>query len=97
MNALAKIGALLRVVVPCFCFERRRALAKDRPRPQLRLGCFCRGQHLAYVASGGSLFHPLDAITMFASYRAAGTNAGSEPERNGSAEVSETRKLYGTH
>ena len=62
MNALAKIGALLRVVVPCFCFERRRALAKDRLRPQLRLGCFCRGQHLAYVANGGSLFHPLDAV-----------------------------------
>ncbi len=32
----------------------------------------------------------------FASYRAAGTNAGSEPERNGPAERSETRKLYGT-
>ena len=97
MNALAKIGALLRVVVPCFCFERRRTLAKDRPRPQLWLGCFCRGQHLDYVANGGSLFHPLDAITMFASYRAAGTNAGNEPERNGPAELPETRKLYGTH
>ena len=26
-----------RVAVPCFCFGRRRALAKDRPRPQRRL------------------------------------------------------------
>ena len=62
MNALVKIGALLRVAVPCFCFERRRALAKDRPLPLLRLGCFCHRQRLAYVANGGSLFHPLDAV-----------------------------------
>ena len=104
MNALVKIGALLRVVVPCFCFERRRALAKDRPRPQLRLGCFCRGQHLAYVANGGSLFRPLDAVAVFAnrfmmdfaSYRAAGTNVTNEPERNGPAELSETRRVHGT-
>ena len=32
----------------------------------------------------------------FASYRAAGPNAGSEPKRKGPAEVSETRQLYGT-
>ena len=36
------------------------------------------------------------AMRQFASYRAAGTNAGSEPKRKGPAEVSETRKLYGT-
>ena len=37
------------------------------------------------------------AMRQFALYRAAGTNAGSEPKRNGSAELPETRKLYGTH
>ena len=36
------------------------------------------------------------SMRQFASYRAAGTNAGNEPERNGPAEVSETRKVYGT-
>ena len=36
-------------------------------------------------------------MRQFASYRAAGTNAGSEPERKGPAELPETRKLYGTH
>ena len=36
------------------------------------------------------------AISGFASYRAAGTNVTNEPERNGPAEVSETRKLDGT-
>ena len=36
------------------------------------------------------------AMMDFASYRAAGTNVTSEPERNGPAEVSETRKLDGT-
>ena len=29
-------------------------------------------------------------------YRAAGTNAGNERERDGSAEVPENRKVYGT-
>ena len=37
--------------VPCFCFGRRRALAKDRPLPLLRFGCFCRRQRLSYAAS----------------------------------------------
>ncbi|OUP25828.1 hypothetical protein B5F27_15765, partial [Faecalibacterium sp. An192] len=37
------------------------------------------------------------AMRQFASYRAAGTNAGNEPERNGPAELPETRKRYGTH
>ena len=32
----------------------------------------------------------------FASYRAAGANAGSELRPKGPAEVPETRKLYGT-
>ena len=36
------------------------------------------------------------AMSGFASYRAAGTNVTNEPERNGPAEVSETRKLDGT-
>ena len=32
----------------------------------------------------------------FASYRAAGPSAGSEPKRKGPVEPPETRKLYGT-
>ena len=36
------------------------------------------------------------AMMDFASYRAAGTNAGSEPERNGPAELPETRRVHGT-
>lgn len=32
----------------------------------------------------------------FASYRAAGPNAESEPKRKGPVEPSETRKLHGT-
>ena len=95
MNALVKIGAVLRVVVPCFCFEHRRALAKDRPLPLLRLGCFCHRQRLGCAANYGSLFHPLDAVAVFA-YRAAGTNVTSEPERKGPAEPWEPRKVYGT-
>ena len=39
------------VAVPCFCFGRRYALAKDRPLPLLRFGCFCRRQRLAYAAT----------------------------------------------
>ena len=35
------------VAVPCFCFGRRCALAKDRPLPLLRFGCFCRRQRLS--------------------------------------------------
>ena len=35
------------VAVPCFCFGRRYALAKDRPLPLLRFGCFCRRQRLS--------------------------------------------------
>ena len=38
------------VAVPCFCFGRRRALAKDRPLPLLRFGCFCRRQRLSCAA-----------------------------------------------
>src|SRR5699024_2891977 len=49
--ALAKTGALLRVAVPCFCFGRRRALAKDRPLPLLRLACFVRWTRLGCAAS----------------------------------------------
>ena len=30
------------VAVPCFCFGRRYALAKGRPLPLLRFGCFIR-------------------------------------------------------
>ena len=30
--------------------------------PLLRFGCFCRRQRLSSAASGGSLFHPLDAV-----------------------------------
>ena len=47
---LAKTGALLRVAVPCFCFGRRRALAKDRPLPLLRLACFVRWTRLGCAA-----------------------------------------------
>ena len=36
------------------------------------------------------------AMSGFASYRAAGTNAGNEPERNGPAELPETRRVHGT-
>ena len=36
------------------------------------------------------------AMSGFASYRAAGTNAGNEPERKGPAELPETRQLDGT-
>ena len=50
-NLLVKTGALLRVAVPCFCFGRRSALAKDRPRPLLRFGCSCRRQRLSCAAS----------------------------------------------
>ena len=32
----------------------------------------------------------------FASYRAAGANAGNEPERKGAAELPEIRKVNGT-
>ena len=39
-----------RVAVPCFCFGRRCALAKDRPLPLLRFGCFCRRQRLSCAA-----------------------------------------------
>ena len=35
------------VAVPCFCFGRRYALAKDRPLPLLRFGCFCHRQRLS--------------------------------------------------
>ena len=42
--------SLLRVAVPCFCFGRRCALAKSRPLPLLRLGCFCRRQCLGCAA-----------------------------------------------
>ena len=66
MNALVKIGALLRVAVPCFCFGRRSAHAKSRPLSLLRLGCFCRRQRLSYAANGGSLFRPLDAVAAVA-------------------------------
>ena len=48
---LAKTGALLRVAVPCFCFGRRRALAKDRLLPLLRLACFVRWTRLGCAAS----------------------------------------------
>ena len=47
---LAKTGALRRVAVPCFCFGRRRALAKDRPLPLLRLACFVRWTRLGCAA-----------------------------------------------
>ena len=30
--------------------------------PLLRFGCFCRRQRLSSAASGGSLYHPLDAV-----------------------------------
>ena len=36
------------------------------------------------------------AMRQFASYRGTGANAGSEPKRNGPAELPETRKVYGT-
>ena len=36
------------------------------------------------------------AMSGFASYRAAGTNVANEPKRKGPAEPSETRKLDGT-
>ena len=36
------------------------------------------------------------AMSGFASYRAAGTNVTKEPERKGPAELWETRKLDGT-
>ena len=62
MNALVKIGALLRVAVPCFCFGRRRALAKSRPLPLLRLGCICRRQRLGCAANLASLFRSLNAV-----------------------------------
>ena len=40
----------VRVAVPCFCFGRRRALAKDRPLPLLRLACFVRWTRLGCAA-----------------------------------------------
>ena len=36
------------------------------------------------------------AMSEFASHRAAGTNVTNEPERNGPAELSETRRVHGT-
>ena len=39
-----------RVAVPCFCSAPRRALAKSRPLPLLRFGCFCRRQRLSCAA-----------------------------------------------
>ena len=39
-----------RVAVPCFCFGRRSALAKDRPRPLLRFGCFVHWTRLSCAA-----------------------------------------------
>ena len=42
-----------RVAVPCFCCGRRSALAKSRPRPLLRFGCFCRRQRLSSAAPLG--------------------------------------------
>ena len=35
------------VAVPCFCCARRCELAKSRPLPLLRFGCFCRRQRLS--------------------------------------------------
>ena len=35
------------VAVPCFCFGRRYALAKGRPLPLLRFGCFIRRMRLS--------------------------------------------------
>ena len=61
---LAKTGALLRVAVPCFCFGRRSALTKDRPRPLLCFGCFVHWTRLSCAASGGSLLRPLDAVAV---------------------------------
>ena len=72
-SSLAKIGARLRVAVPCFCCRRRRAFAKDRPLPLLRFGCFCRRQRLSCAASFASLFHPLDAVGSAARRPRSGT------------------------
>ena len=35
------------VAVPCFCCAGRGPLAKSRPLPLLRFGCFCRRQRLS--------------------------------------------------
>ena len=40
-----------RVAVPCFCCARRRGLAKSRPLPPLRLGCFVRRTRLGCAAT----------------------------------------------
>ena len=55
-----------------------------------------RGTSRAVLRTPRTVF-PITARINLASYRAAGPNAGSEPERKGPAEPSETRKLDGTH
>ena len=50
------------VAVPCFCCARRCGLAKSRPLPLLRFGCFCRRQRLSCAASFASLFLPQAAL-----------------------------------
>ena len=63
--------------------------------PQIlhRTGNLCGKSARRFQRPGGG---ELNVSAVFASYRAAGTNAGNEPERNGSVELSETRKLDGT-
>ena len=64
INALAKTGALLRVVpLPKFA-SRTQCACKFGRRPQLCLGCFCRRQRLGYAATHSSLFLPLAAVAV---------------------------------
>ena len=63
-------------------------------RPQDALRCAChwmRSPPLPLL-----LFSEIGEGRMFAAYRAAGTNAGNERKRDGFAEVTENRKVYGT-
>ena len=53
------------------------------------------------IKSGQSVWYPVKSFLLafsdkFASYRAAGANAGNEPERKGAAELPEIRKVDGT-
>src|SRR5699024_133283 len=43
------------VAVPCFCCARRSGLAKGRPLPLLRFGCFVRRTRLSFAVPGDKI------------------------------------------
>ena len=43
------------VAVPCFCCARHSGLAKGRPLPLLRFGCFVRRTRLSFAVPGDKI------------------------------------------